>query len=151
MPGYGLPEASRGLLPWSWAEERLKESHNYWLVTVKPDASPHAMPIWGLWHQGRFYFSTGRDSRKARNLKRNQHCVVCNEKAHEAVILEGTAKEVSGVRLRELLRGAGPAYARKYKPWKLDPNLGPVYEMIPRTGFGMWEKKFVDAATKWEF
>ena len=26
MPGYGLPEGSKGLLPWSWAEQRLKKS-----------------------------------------------------------------------------------------------------------------------------
>jgi len=27
MPGYGLPQGNEGLLPWSWAEQRLKKSH----------------------------------------------------------------------------------------------------------------------------
>ena len=25
-PGYGFPKSSKGLLPWSWAEQRLKIS-----------------------------------------------------------------------------------------------------------------------------
>jgi hypothetical protein len=36
MPGYGLlgPDQGSGLLPWSWAEERLSASHDYWVATV---------------------------------------------------------------------------------------------------------------------
>src|SRR5579864_1721367 len=90
-PGYGLPESNKGLLPWSWAEQRLKKSHNYWITTVKPDGSPHTMVVWGLWIDGRFLFSTGSKSRKARNLAENLRCVVCTEDAHEAVIVEGKA------------------------------------------------------------
>ena len=48
MPGYGLPDAKKGLLPWAWAEQRLKKSHNYWITTVRPDGSPHTMVVWGL-------------------------------------------------------------------------------------------------------
>ena len=54
MPGYGLPESKKGLLPWKWAEQRLRKSHNYWITTVKPDGSPHTMVIWGLWMEGAF-------------------------------------------------------------------------------------------------
>jgi hypothetical protein len=25
MPGYGLPKTKKGLLPWKWAEDRLKK------------------------------------------------------------------------------------------------------------------------------
>ena len=74
MPGYGLPKGTKGLLPWGWAEQRLKKSHNYWITTVRPDGSPHTMIVWGLWLDGRFYFSTGRQSRKARNLAANPAC-----------------------------------------------------------------------------
>ena len=52
MPGYGLPKGTKGLLPWSWAEERLTKSHNYWISTCSPDASPHTMIVWGLWLDG---------------------------------------------------------------------------------------------------
>src|SRR5580698_11061365 len=58
MLGYGLPEGNKGLLPWSWAEQRLKKSHNYCITTVKPGSSahstaPHTMVVWGLWQDGR--------------------------------------------------------------------------------------------------
>ena len=34
MPGYGTLPATEGggLLPWSWAEERLIRSHDFWLA-----------------------------------------------------------------------------------------------------------------------
>src|ERR1700756_3826618 len=110
-PGYGFPEGKKGLLPWSWAEQHLKKSHNYWITTVKPDGSPHTMVVWGLWQDGRFLFSTGSKSRKARNLAENAHCVVCTELANEAVIVEGTAEIADVPARRKLL----PAYERKYK------------------------------------
>ena len=42
MPGYGIagPDEGRGLLPWTWAEERLVSSHDYWLATVHPNGAP---------------------------------------------------------------------------------------------------------------
>lgn len=53
------------------------------------------MPIGGLWLDGRFYFSTGKQSRKGRNLAANAECVVCTERADEAVIVEGVAEDVT--------------------------------------------------------
>src|SRR3954453_1341207 len=81
--GYGFPKSKKGLLPWTWAEQRLKKSHNYWISTVKPDGSPHSMVIWGLWIDNAFFFSTGAKSRKGRNLAQNPRCVIATEKAEE--------------------------------------------------------------------
>lgn len=147
MPGYGLPNGTKGLLPWTWAERRLQRSHNYWLITVRPDRRPHAMVVWGVWVDGRFFFSTGRKSRKARNLSRNPACIVCSEQSAEAAIVEGTAREVNGT---ALLARVAPFYGRKYKPWTLDPEVGPIFEVRPRVIFGMREKTF-KAATRWTF
>jgi hypothetical protein len=68
--GTGIvgPAEGSGLLPWSWAEQRLVASRNYWVATSWPDGRPHAMPVWGLWDNGAFWFSSSRRSRKARNL-----------------------------------------------------------------------------------
>jgi general stress protein 26 len=148
MPGYGVPRGRQGLLSWGWAERRLTQSHNYTLITVRPNGTPHAMPVWGIWVEAAFYFSTGRRSRKARNLARNARCVVCTERADQAVIVEGVAKEVKDEKV--LARLARPYHA-KYKPWKLDPELGPVYAVRPRVAFGMHEKRFASAATRWRF
>jgi hypothetical protein len=60
MPGYGIagPLEGRGLLPWTWAEERLVESHDYWLATVHPDGRPHVTPVWGVWEHSAAWFSS---------------------------------------------------------------------------------------------
>ena len=70
MPGYGVQPADEGtgLLPWSWAVERLTASHDYWLATTWPDGRPHVMPVWGVWWQDALWFSCGLRSRKARNI-----------------------------------------------------------------------------------
>jgi general stress protein 26 len=148
MPGYGIPRSRKGLLPWAWAARRLTRSHNYWLITVRPGGRPHVMPVWGIWVDGAFYFSTGREARKARNLARNRRCIVCSERADQAVIVEGVAGKVTSKSL--LARLAGP-YDVKYKPWKLDPAVGAIYVVRPRVAFGMYEDRFVDAATRWRF
>ncbi len=152
-PGYGLPNGNKGLLPWTWAEQRLKKSHNYWITTVKPDGSPHTMVVWGLWQHGQFLFSTGSKSRKACNLAQNLNCIVCTEHAQEAVIVEGTA-EIAAVTVR---RKFLPTYERKYKfdmgGMKQDilSMKEPVFAVRPRVVFGLWEKEFVGKSTRWQF
>jgi hypothetical protein len=152
-PGYGFPETIKGLLPWSWAEQRLKKSHNYWITTVKPDGFPHTMVVWGLWQDGRFLFSTGNKSRKARNLQKNPNCIVCNEHAHEAIIVEGTAEIADVAARRKML----PVYERKYKfdmSTMKDDILSmkePVFAVRPRVVFAMWEKHFQSKSTRWQF
>jgi hypothetical protein len=153
IPGYGLPSGKKGLLAWSWAQQRLKNSHNYWMTTVKPDGSPHSMVVWGLWQDGRFLFSTGSKSRKARNLAQNTNCIVCTERAEEAVIVEGVAEIADITARRKFL----PTYERKYKfdmkAMKQDilSMKEPVFAVRPRLAFGLWEKYFVGKSTRWKF
>ncbi len=45
MPGYGIAAADEGsgLLPWSWAAQRLTSAQNYWVASIRPDSgAPHA-------------------------------------------------------------------------------------------------------------
>src|SRR5262249_45408410 len=102
-PGYGFPESRKGLLPWPRAGERQKKTNNYWITNWKPDGSAHTMVVWGLWQDGRFLFSTGSKSRKARNLEKNPNCIVCNEHANEAIIVEGTATTAEVAARRKML------------------------------------------------
>ena len=112
MPGYRMMfEKNRGPLPWSWAVKRLSTSHNYWLATSRQDGRPHLMPVWGVWLDDMFLFSTGRRSSKSRNLTANPKCTVSPDGAAEAVIMEGVAREVSETaRLRRFVS----AYKKKY-------------------------------------
>jgi len=147
MPGYGISEGEEGLLPWSWAAERLEKSHNYWVATARTDGRPHVMPVWGVWLDGRFYFSTARTSRKAGNLAANANCVVCTENATEAVIVEGEAAVVSDP---EVLRPVWEAYNAKYS-WDLSGES--MFAVSPRTAFAFIEKpqEFEASATRWRF
>ncbi len=148
-PGYGIAKADRGdgLLPWEWAVALLEKPENYWVATVHPAGRPHVMPVWGVWLDNAFYFSTGRKSRKGRNLASNAECVVCNDNTDEAVIVEGKAAVVKD---RAELKKLVTAYKKKYE---MDPtSMGePVFVVRPRRVFGLIEKKFPDTATKWTF
>lgn len=154
MPGYGLPEGTEGLMPWQWAEQRLTASHNYWLATTRPDGRPHLMIIWGLWLDGHFYFSTGRHSRKARNLAQNAHCVIATEQAEQAAVVEGVAEAITDVALLKTLLSS---YQRKYdydmSSMEADIlNLKePIYAIRPTVAFGLDEKATLKTATRWRF
>ncbi len=149
MPGYGIVDANagKGLLPWSWARERLIKAHNYCLATARPDGRPHSMPVWGVWVDDRFCFSTGEKSRKARNLAANGYCVVSPEDAREAVIVEGVAEPA---RDAAYLERAAAAYYDKYK-WKLEPSMGPIFVVRPRLAYGLIEGEMTATATRWKF
>ena len=154
MPGYGLPEGPEGLIPWSWADRRLQDSHNYWLATVRHDGRPHLMVIWGLWLEGMFYFSTGSRSRKTRNLENNSHCVIGTEQSHEAVVVEGVAEKLLDV---EQLKALLSIYERKY-----DYDMStmrqdilelrePIFAVRPSVAFGLDEEAGMANATRWRF
>jgi hypothetical protein len=108
----------------------------------------------GLWLDGRFLFSTGRQSRKARNLAKNQHCIVCTEHADQAVIVEGIAGDTRDIAMR---RAFLKRYQRKYdfdmSGFEADilSLKEPVYAVRPALAFGLDEKKFLNAATRWRF
>ena len=146
--GYGIPADKKGMLPWKWAEERLARSHNYWFSSVRADGRPHAMVIWGLWLEGSFWFSTGAQSRKSKNLERNSNCVVCTEDASEAVIVEGAAEKVTDAKAR---RRFFVAYEPKYKFDMSAFQNEPIWRVQPRRVFGLDESDFTGKATKWEF
>jgi len=147
MPGYGLPETTKGLLPWRWAEQRLRKSHNFWISTARPDGTPHAMVIWGLWLDGAFYFSTGTKTRKGRNLAHKPYCVIGTENAAEAVIIEGSTQFLDNETIRKRF---ATLYQKKYG-WDMSDWKDPVYVVTPLLAFGLYEKKFASSATRWKF
>ncbi len=149
MPGYGILDADsgRGLLPWSWAAERIAKSHNYWVATTRPDGRPHVMPVWGVWLRDAFYFSTGENTRKAQNLAANPRCVVCTERTEEAIILEGVAELVANP---SAYAEFADAYQAKYN-WRPEQTAGSVYVVRPRVAFAFVERDFAGSPTRWRF
>jgi hypothetical protein len=147
------PDTTTGLKPWSWALERLEKSHNYWIATSHPEGRPHLMLVWGIWWEDAFWFSTGRRTRKAKNIAAHPHCVIGTEKADEAVILEGLAQEITD---RPIWKQIVAVYNGKY-----GGDVGPlletsnscVFRVQPQIAFAQDEhaENFTDAVTRWTF
>ncbi|MGI8552522.1 MAG: pyridoxamine 5'-phosphate oxidase family protein [Dehalococcoidia bacterium] len=152
MPkGYGLPEEVRdgATIAWTQVCEWLGNARNYWVATTRPDGRPHVMPVWGLWLDGTFHFSTDPDSRKGRNLAANPEGVVHLESGDTAVILEGTIHRVSDP---AVLAPVLDAYGAKYgiRPDLTNPQYG-FYSLRPRSVFTWLERDFTGSATRFRF
>ena len=148
-PGYdAMLDAGGGLMRWSWAEERLASSRNYWVSTVRPGGAPHSMPVWGIWLDSAFWFSTGASSRKARNLAHEARCVITTEHADEALIVEGAAEVMTDA--SELERFA-QLYELKYA-WDIRA-FSPIFRVRPKTVFAFIEHASSETGspTRWLF
>lgn len=143
------PERGEKLLPWSGVDERLQNAHNYWVATTRPNGRPHVMPVWGIWLNQTFYFSTDRQSRKARNLVANPSVAVHLESGDDVVILEGVASEVTG---RSLFASIDEAYFAKYRIRVTSiPGDVTIFAIQPRMAFAWRERDFNSCATRWIF
>jgi pyridoxine/pyridoxamine 5'-phosphate oxidase len=142
-PGYGISSEPEGMLQWSWAEERLAASRNYWIVTVRPDGRPHSAPVWGLWVDGAAVFSTSAESRKGRNLARDRRVVVHLESGDDVVILEG---EVETIALDEHMADLYEA-KYEYRP----RGEGEWYSLRPRVAYAWRESDYPRTATRFAF
>jgi general stress protein 26 len=151
MPGYGILDADqgRGLLPWTWATERLTRVRTYWIATTRSNGRPHAMPVWGIWLDDAFYFSTGAQSRKARNLAANPYCVVGIELDDEAISVEGRASLVTDP---FVIQRFVETYGSKYH-WNMEGFAEPVYVVHPKVAFAFSAAtgEFQKSATRWRF
>ena len=82
------------MLDWAWAVERLERAITYALGTASADGTPHLIPIWGAWVDGRWYVEGG-PTRWQRNLRENPRMVIQIEQGDDVVIVEGTATELT--------------------------------------------------------
>jgi len=154
MPGYGtLPAAEgRGLLPWSWAEERLATSHDFWLATVTPPGVPHLMPVWGIWQAGQLWFSSSNGSRKARNLAAEPRCTVSTSDPAEPVVVHGRAERVTSTdALTGLLAAENAKYGTSYGWEMVDPASNSVFALRPEWVFALDSGDFTGSPTRFTF
>jgi nitroimidazol reductase NimA-like FMN-containing flavoprotein (pyridoxamine 5'-phosphate oxidase superfamily) len=87
-PRYG--DASATAPPWAVIERLLTDAQLYWIITVRADGRPHAVPLVGVWQDGAFAFCTGSTEQKQRNLEANPH----------AALTAGTAARTGWSRVR---------------------------------------------------
>lgn len=150
MPGYGISTDDDGMLPWSWAEEKLVGSRNYWVATVWPDARPHVMPVWGVWDGQGLWFSSSLRSRKVRNLQADPRVTVTIEDAEDPVVLQGRAEIVTEQALLQTFIDASNAkYQVSYDVGFLDPAVNATVVVRPEWAFGLVQKEFGQSPTRW--
>ena len=124
-PGTACCPADQGsgLIAWAEAERRLTVSHDYWCATVRPDGAPHVMPVWGVWLDGRLWFSSSLRSRKARNLAVEPRCTLTTDDAADPVVLEGVAERITDrAAIGTFLDAVNAKYDAGLSPDFLDPG-----------------------------
>ena len=164
-----------GTTPWSLARERLanpEPGQTSWLATVRPDGSPHLMPIIAFWIEDAFHFVVGEGTRKGRNLAADGRCVIATGSSTLPsldVVVEGHAEpltdEAAVRRIAEVLKGNNwPLEARGEKVYGPNaPTAGPppysIYRMVPSKVFGLpgmlgmekFDRGDLPKPTRWEF
>jgi general stress protein 26 len=157
MTAYGTDSPDWQALQWEWAAQRLSANHNYWLVTVSAAGAPHALPVWGVWHDDdqRFMFSCAPSSRKARNIAANPRVVFTVDSTLECLSIEGIAAPLTNpARVDAWV----DRYVAKYGG-EVPEGLGDfvrshaMFEVVPITAFAVIEREdeFATRATRWRF
>jgi pyridoxine/pyridoxamine 5'-phosphate oxidase len=133
------------------------DAHNArttWLTTVDEDGRPHVTPVGAIWLDGTFWFQTGPNTKKARNVARDPRCSVAVSIRDADVVVEGDADRVTDP---AALARAAQAWANQGWPAEVDssgagitatfnaPAQGPppwnVYRVDPRSVVVCWNEE----------
>lgn len=149
---------------WSTAVGLLEQSRaTYWLATVRPNGSPHVMPVLAVWVDGGLFLCASATTRKAKNLAHDSRCVVTVEENPLDLVVEGKAVKI---RDADTLGRMADAYSSTYD-WHVTvrdeafwfhadgaSTAGPppydAYEISPTTAFGFGTDDTL-VPTRWRF
>ena len=150
-------------IPWTRALEQLEAgfAKSFWLATTRPDARPHLTGVGALWVDGVFYFTSGPETRKSRNLAENPNCVLSASLANLDLVVEGRAVRITD---KETLERLAQRYTDQGWPARASdgaltaefsaPSAGPppwyLYVMTPVTAFGV-ATAAPNGAMRWQF
>lgn len=108
------------------------------------------MPLGVYWMDGAFYFSTGANTRKAKNLAHNPQCVITVATHDFDIVVEGRAKRVTDpalvARIAKMYQAQGwPAtvsedgvsLTAEYSAPSAGPPPYSVYEVTPQAVFAL--------------
>jgi PPOX class probable F420-dependent enzyme len=87
-----------------------------WLSTVRPDATPHLVPIWFSWDGERLFVASKPDARKVRNLRANPKVMLAlgePDEEFDVGLVEAEA-ELPDVPTAAVLP---PGHFAKYRDW----------------------------------
>lgn len=150
IPEYGIPKTAKGMLPWSFVDERMAAASNYWVSTTRPDRRPHARPVDGVWVEGVLAFGGSPKVRWVRNLEANPHVSVHLGSDEEVVILEGRAERVLDAAhplTPRVLQASQKKYPQYY-PGEGPPPFRPFWMLRPEIAFAWTLSGFPKSATR---
>ncbi len=131
-PRYG--DASATPPPWADIERLLADAQLYWIITVREDGRPHAVPLVGVWEDGAFAFCTGPQEQKQRNLDADPHVAVTTGStgangwdSGKDVVVEGVAVRVTDADELQRLRDAW--FAKYGEDWKYEVRGQEFFEL----------------------
>jgi len=96
--------------------DRLASDQIGWLTTVRADGSPHAVPVWFLWHDGRLLVMSEPRTAKVTHVRRGSAALLhlhTRDDGNGVVVLSGPAR-ISERTSGEWLPQIGVAYTAKY-------------------------------------
>jgi nitroimidazol reductase NimA-like FMN-containing flavoprotein (pyridoxamine 5'-phosphate oxidase superfamily) len=144
---------TRGHIPWSSVDGRLRSMREIWVATTSPTGRPDATPVWFWWDGEHVYFTCAAAARKARNIAHQPEVVVFNGDGADPIIVKGRAERVTEA---DELQRIDAAYAEKY----VAPETGEhatifiaddhVYRVRPRL-VSAWIYATAAYRTDWEF
>ena len=149
-PKSYFSDPDKGFMSWDTLIWRFAAGKSYWVVTASNE--PHAMPVWGIWHDCAFKFSTSPVSRKAKNLKVNPTAIVHLGDTEAVLSLHCDAVELNHEHdLQTFCDEYNPKYRWNFKPGDV---AGGLFALTPHTAFawaGGDEGVFNDTGTRFRF
>jgi hypothetical protein len=132
---YGYAE-----LPWSRPRDLLAASATsnttFFLGTARPDGRSHAAGVGALWLDGDLYFTSGPQTRKARNLAANPACTISVKLEGTDLILEGQATRITD---RQTLEAVARLYREGGWPVQVEGDSFTAPYSAPSAGSPPWQ------------
>ena len=108
------------------------------------------MPVWGVWLDGRLWFSSGMRSRKARNLAADPRCTLTTDDAQNPVVVEGVAAQVTDrAGIEAFLDAMNAKYGGGLTVDFLDPAVNGTFAVAPERAFAITDDDFSGSPTRW--
>lgn len=109
-PAYGIKPGE--VLSWEEVRTRLEEAPTYWLVTVRRDGRPHAVPLDGIWLDDVWWYGGAPETVHMRTVAFNPHAVMHLPDPRTVAIVEGVVRRIATS--AELAERLAEASDRKY-------------------------------------
>jgi pyridoxamine 5'-phosphate oxidase-like protein len=103
--------ATRGYIPWSNVDTRLRSLREIWVATSSPKGRPDATPVWFWWDGAAVYFTCAARANKARDIEHQPEIVLLNGDGTDPIIIKGRAERVTDP---DELERIDEGYAEKY-------------------------------------